>query len=328
MTSEIYPLFFQPIPREKDLWGGSRLAELLRKDFPPDARIGESWEISDYPGLETRVANGPLAGTSLRELVERSTADIVGDRAILQNGRFPLLVKYIDARETLSVQVHPGDDYAHRHEGGSGKKEAWYVIHADPHAKLIRGVTPGTTREKFAHAIAAGELDPCLHAFEPKAGDVVMIPWGMVHAIGSGIVLAEIQQTSDITYRVYDWKRDDEDGQGRELHVDKALDVIKFDPPKHDARPRKLLEDGPSKRYEGVRCEQFVLEILELGGSLDDAPPAGRFVVLNVVSGDAVLELRRAELSLPLGSTCLIPAALGPYRLRGQGATVLRSFVP
>jgi len=326
-VNEIYPLMFEPIQREK-LWGGSHLAELLGKSAPPDAGIGESWEISDYPELETNVANGPLSGTSLRRLVEERAAEIVGDEAALQGGRFPLLVKYLDAKETLSVQVHPGDPYAEEHEQGFGKKEAWYIIHVEPDAKLIRGVHAGVTRETFARALEKGKLDPCLHTFEPKPGDVIMIPWGTVHAVGAGIVLAEIQQTSDLTYRVYDWSRVDAHGASRELHVEKALDVIEFEEPKTNTVERKLLDDGPSKRYEGVRCDKFVVEVIELGGTVDDAPPPNRFVILNVVAGDALLESAAGEIHLPIGSTVLIPASLPPYKLRGDGATVLRSYVP
>ena len=326
--NQVYPLIFRPILLEKPLWGGSRLASLLHKDAAPNAKIGESWEISDYPGVETSVVNGPLAGTSLRRLVEERTAEIVGDEAILQGGRFPLLVKYIDAKETLSVQVHAGDDYARAHEGSFGKKEAWYIIHVEPDAKLIRGVTPGTTRPTFGKAIEKGELDPCLQTVEPKPGDVMMIPWGMVHSIGAGIVLAVILQTSVVTYRVFDWNRVDENGNSRELHVDKALDVIDYQPPVGDTCERKLLQDGPSKRYEVVRCDKFVIEILELDGALDDAPPENRFAILNVVQGSAVLEARDGETALPFGSSVLIPAALTGYTLRADDATVLRSYVP
>jgi len=326
--NEVYPLVFKPILLEKPLWGGSRLASLLRKDAPPGAKIGESWEISDYPGVETCVLNGPLAGTSLRRLVEEHAPQIVGDEAILQDGRFPLLIKYIDAQETLSVQVHPDDGYARQHEHNFGKKEAWYIIHVEHGAKLIRGVTPGTTRAKFAQAIKKGELDPCLHTVEPKPGDVIMIPWGVVHSIGAGIVLAEIQQTSDVTYRVYDWNRVYEDGTSRELHVEKALDVIRFEPPVGDTCERKLLHDGPSKRYEVVRCDKFVIEVLELGGAVDDALPENRFAILNVVQGNAVLEARGAELALPFGASVLLPAALAGYTVRGDGATLLKSYVP
>jgi len=326
--NDIGPLLFQPVPLEKPFWGGSRLVSRLGKDFPPGAKIGESWEISDYPGIETSVAAGPLAGTSLRSLVENRAAEVVGDESVLQDGRFPLLVKYIDAHETLSVQVHPGDDYAREHDRSAGKKEAWYVIHADPHAKLIRGVHTGTTREKLAKGIKDGELDPVLHAFEPKAGDVIMIPWGMVHAIGAGIVLAEIQQTSDVTYRVFDWNRVDEEGSPRELHVEKALDVIEYAPPKGDTCARKPLADGPCKRYEAARCDKFVIEVLELAGAMDDAPPPGRFAILNVVAGNAALEYAGGEIDLPLGATALIPAVMPKYSLRGDKATVLRSYVP
>jgi len=323
----VTPLLFEPIGREK-LWGGAYLARTMRKPFALDAKIGESWEVSDYPGAETRVANGPSAGTSLRRLVEERLEEIVGDEAVLQDGRFPLLVKYIDAKETLSVQVHPGDDYAREHEGGFGKQEAWYVVHAEPGAKLIRGVAPGTDRETFARALERGELDPCLHAFEPNPGDLILIPWGMLHAIGAGIVLAEIQQTSDLTYRVYDWNRVDDGGRSRELHVEKALDVIAFEPPRRDTCRRKLLADGPARRYEGVRCDKFVVEVLELSGVVEDAPPPGRFVILNVVAGEARLAWDGGELPLPFGGTALIPAAMDRFRLAGDPATVLRSTVP
>jgi mannose-6-phosphate isomerase len=325
--SDLYPLLFEPVPREK-LWGGTRLAGLLGKPFPADAPVGESWEISDYPGVETAVANGPLAGTSLRALVEEQPEPLVGDPAILQGGRFPLLVKYIDAKETLSVQVHPGDEYARAHGADFGKKEAWYIIHAEPDAKLIRGVTPGTTRESFAAALEKGKLDPCLHAFEPKPGDVVSIPWGVVHAIGAGIVLAEIQQTSDVTYRVYDWNRVDEEGEPRGLHVEQALDVIDFEPPTTDTCERKRLNHDAGAVYEGVRYDKFVVEILELEGSMEDAPPAGRFVILNVVAGRAALDAGGEEIPLPLGRTVLLPAALPTYTLRSDQATVLKSYVP
>ena len=326
--SDLGPLIFDPVPRTKELWGGPALVTVLGKPFPSDARIGESWELSDYPGSETSVRGGPLGGHSLRQLVEERTEEIIGDPAVLQAGRFPLLVKYIGASQTLSVQVHPGDAYAREHEAGSGKKEAWYIIHVEPGAKLIRGVTPNTTRQKFAAAIETGELEPCLHAFEPKPGDVIMIPWGMVHAIGAGIVLAEIQQTSDLTYRVFDWNRIDDDGTARELHVDKALDVIEFEPPKTDTCKRRPLDDGPCPRYEAVRCDKFVIEVFELAGSVDDAPPENRFAILNVVAGNAALAHSGGEMELPLGTTALLPAALDGYTLRADDATVLKSYVP
>jgi mannose-6-phosphate isomerase len=324
----LYPLLFKPIGREK-LWGGGKLVRQLRKPFSADAAIGESWEISDYPGSETAVVNGPLAGVSLRQLVEERATDLVGDPGVLQAGRFPLLVKFIDARDKLSVQVHPGDDYAREHDESFGKKESWYILDAEPGSTLIRGVTPGTTRETFASAIRSGELESCLHAFEPQPGDVVFIPWGMTHAIGAGVLLAEIQQTSDVTYRTYDWNRiDKKTGQPRELHVEHALAVTDFNPPDVDTVPRRLLDDGPTKRWETTRCDRFVIEIVELGGAFDDAPPEARFLILNVVRGDAVLEHDGERAELPLGSSVLVPASAGAFRLSGDGAAVLRSYVP
>ncbi len=325
-----YPLIFEPLLLEKEFWGGRRLSELLDKELPPASKIGESWEISDYPGRETRVANGPLAGQTLRRLVEEDVDDVVGGTELLQGGRFPLLVKYIDAAETLSVQVHPDDEYARAHGEISGKKEAWYVVHAEPGAQLIRGVTEETDRASFEKAVAEGKLDPCLHTFAPRAGDVIMIPWGMVHAIGKGIVLAEIQQTSDVTYRVYDWNRVDAQSQGRELHVEQALDVIRFEPPARDACERKLLEENGGRRFEAVHCDKFVVEIIELDDAVEDAPPEGRFALLNAVSGGAVIESPAGETALPLGASALIPACMPGYTIRADGepATLLRSYVP
>jgi mannose-6-phosphate isomerase len=326
--STLYPLIFKPLLLEK-IWGGDRLGRLLGKAVPPGATVGESWEISDYPGKETEVANGPLAGTSLRTLVETRVEELVGDPAILQGGRFPLLVKYLDAKETLSVQVHPDDDYAAEHENGFGKKESWYILHAEPGSKLIRGVTRGTTRETFAKAIREGNLEPRLHMFSPQPGDQVMIPWGMTHAIGSGIVLAEIQQTSDVTYRTYDWNRVDKaTGQPRELHVDKALAVTDYTPPKEDTCKPELLEDGPCKRYMAVRCDKFAIERLELNGSMNAVTPDGRFVMLNVVQGDVTVEAGGRVTPLPLGTTALLPASTGAYVLSGEAGTVLQSYVP
>jgi mannose-6-phosphate isomerase len=331
--SALYPMIFKPLLFEK-IWGGDRLGTLLGKDVPPGAAVGESWEISDYPGKETVVANGPLAGTSLRTLVEERVDELVGDPAILQGGRFPLLVKYLDAKETLSVQVHPDDDYAAEHEDSFGKEETWTIIHVEPDAKLIRGVTPGTTRESFAQAIAEGLLEPRLHMFSPEPGDQIMIPWGMTHAIGAGIVLAEIQQTSDVTYRTYDWNRVDKTtGEPRELHIEKALAVTDYADPTRDTCEPVLLDDGPCKRYEAARCEKFVIERLELNGSMDDATPDKRFVILNVIEGDVVVAAvgpdgHDGHTPLPLGTTALIPASMGAYTIHGDNATVLRSYVP
>ncbi|MFO7898782.1 MAG: type I phosphomannose isomerase catalytic subunit [Planctomycetota bacterium] len=328
--NEAYPLVFEPVLLEKEFWGGRRLGDVLHKQLPKKGKIGESWEVSDYPGKETRVTNGPLAGRSLRQLVEDDVSDVVGDDALLQDGRFPLLVKYIDASETLSVQVHPDDEYARAHGEIAGKQEAWFIVRVEPQAKLIRGVTEGTDREGFERAIANGELDPCLHTFAPRAGDTVMIPWGTVHAIGKGIVLAEIEQTSDVTYRVYDWNRVDEQSQGRDLHVENALDVIRFEPPTRDTCERKLLAENGGRRFEAARCDQFVVEVLELDGSVDDAPPDGRFAILNVVGGGAVIDSPAGETALPLGSSSLVPACMPAYTIRSAGgpATVLRSYVP
>lgn len=324
-----YPLFFTPIPREKEFWGGNRFVQMLHKEFDPEKKIGESWELADYQGFESVVTNGAFAGKSIRELIQQFPQQIVGAKSIMPGGRFPLLVKFIDAAETLSVQVHPDDAYASQNEKSFGKKEAWYILHAEVGSKIIRGVTQNTSREKLSKAIESCSLDDCLHAFDPEAGDIVMIPWGMVHSIGAGILLLEIQQTSDLTYRVYDWGRTDDQGGSRVLNVDKAMDVIKFEPPINDTEPRRLVQKTPTcNKYEAVHCDKFEIQVLELDGRIDDTHPHDRFVILNVVSGDAAIEYGDGEaLPMPLGSTCLVPAALTKYALSGK-ATILRTIVP
>jgi len=223
----LYPLKFQPILKDK-IWGGKKLKNLFNKAAETD-KLGESWELSGYENDESVVTNGFLAGNNLAELIEIYMDELVGDKVYNQYGlSFPLLFKLIDANENLSIQVHPGDEVAAERHNSYGKTEMWYVVDADPDGKLIIGFTKDCTREEYLDALDNDKVEDLLQHVPVKKGDVFFIPAGLVHAIGKGVVVAEIQQSSDITYRIYDFKRVDEQGNERELHTEQALDVIDF----------------------------------------------------------------------------------------------------
>jgi mannose-6-phosphate isomerase len=221
----LYPLTFHAILKER-VWGGRNLERLYQKPLPPDVPIGESWEISDRPDSVSVIAHGPLAGKDLRWLMENHSKDVLG-QAAAQAGRFPLLVKIIDAQDVLSVQVHP-PSLAAAQFGGEAKTEMWYVAQAALGAELLVGLKRGTTREEFERRIADGTVAECLHRIPVKADDAMFLPSGRLHAIGGGLVIFEVQQNSDTTYRVFDWNRTGLDGQPRELHVAPSLASIDF----------------------------------------------------------------------------------------------------
>ena len=225
MSIQLYPLTFYPIYKEK-IWGGRKLQELFDRQLPAGL-IGESWDVAAHSNGTSVVVDGPLAGKNLGELVSSYGRDLV------DVDTFPLLVKLIDAQQDLSVQVHPDDVYVKNHTNERwGKTEWWYVIYADPGAWIIWGLKPGVTKQQFAKAVEAGgeEILACLNKVPVKPGEVYPISAGLVHALGAGVVVAEIQQNSDTTFRIYDWDRLDETGQSRELHVEQALETIDFSP--------------------------------------------------------------------------------------------------
>src|SRR5215472_1402742 len=222
----LYPLTFRPIFKER-VWGGRDLERLFRKPLPASSLIGESWEIADRPGDISLIDNGPLAGRDLRWLMEQHRAELLG-AATAPQGKFPLLIKILDARQTLSVQVHPPARHAAR-LGGEPKTELWYIAAAAPDAKLFVGLKRGVSRADFETKIRNGSVAECLHSISVKAGDAMFLPSGRVHAIGAGLVIFEIQQNSDTTYRVFDWNRAGLDGKPRPLHVAESLASIDFD---------------------------------------------------------------------------------------------------
>ncbi|HFC11999.1 MAG TPA: mannose-6-phosphate isomerase, partial [Anaerolineae bacterium] len=227
----IYPLTFSPVLKDY-IWGGRNLETLFGRSLPPDIDIAESWEIAAHKDGQSVVLDGALAGLTLGEVHERLGLDLIGRRNAWaqERGKFPLLIKLLDANRPLSVQVHPNDAYALAHEGNElGKTEMWVILSASADAAVIYGVTAGTTPENFAQAIADGKLEPHLHYLPVAAGDFIDVPAGTLHAIMGGIVLAEIQQNSNTTYRVYDWNRLGKDGQPRPLHIAQALETINFE---------------------------------------------------------------------------------------------------
>src|ERR1017187_9292288 len=224
--SQLYPLIFHPAFKER-VWGGRELERLYDKNLPPRVPIGESWEISDRPNDEGVIANGPLAGKNLHWLMENYATELLGKVRPAAGNRFPLLCKILDARDKLSLQVHPPANKAIE-LGGEPKTEMWYITDATPDAELYVGLKPGATRAKFEHKIQTGGIAECFHRIPVHAGDTMFLPSGRVHAIGAGLVIFEIQQNSDTTYRVYDWDRVGLDGKPRELHIAQSLASIDF----------------------------------------------------------------------------------------------------
>ncbi|MGO9413467.1 MAG: type I phosphomannose isomerase catalytic subunit [Spirochaetia bacterium] len=290
---------FQPRP-----WGGRAMAEKLGKTIP-DGPVGESWEISAHPNGVCRVSGGPLDGTPLDELVRRAGADLLGARAAKKYGdSFPLLVKLVDANALASVQVHPNDEQARRLESYPwGKTEAWYIIHRAPDARFHIGLAPDVTPATFREALESGGASQLLASSDAKPGDCILVPPGTVHAVGQGVLFLEIQQSSDITYRVYDWDRKDEQGRPRELHIDKAMQVIDF-----AARPRIFRaprrDDTMGRILGGNQFEVFEARVV----SGMDVPARASCLAGTVVEGEMRLLTAGARLDLRCGDSFMIPA--------------------
>ena len=327
---DLYPLTFQPIYKQK-VWGGRSLAKLGR-DLPGDASvgIGESWELADLSQTSVSggggaaehsvVANGPLAGQTIRQLIETYGERLLGkDVKTADDGGFPLLIKFLDAKENLSVQVHPSNEYAAAHPGAHLKSEAWYIVDAEPGAVIYKGLTPGTTPEQLRAAIETNTDDavvPLLNALPAKIGDCHYLPSGTLHALGAGVMVAEVQTPSDTTFRVYDWGRSQ-----RELHVEQAMACIDFATKQNAANKRgRESFSGDSKKTPDpfvsicvAACAFFQIESIGLSESASTLLQCEAAEVWLVIEGS--LDLRaegRPPVSLGAGTTALIPAACGP----------------
>ena len=308
--SVLYPLTFQPIFKER-VWGGREIERLYDKKLPAGAPIGESWEISDRPGDVSVIANGPLAGKDLHWLMENHRAELLRNAKPASGNRFPLLCKILDARDKLSLQVHPPADKA-AELGGEPKTEMWFIADAAPDAELYVGLKRGVTREAFEEKIRNGTMTECFHHVPVKRGDAMFLPSGRVHAIGAGLVILEIQQNSDTTYRVFDWDRPGLDGKPRELHVAESLASIDF----NDFEPG--LVQSEFRDHPVLKSRRLVGDRLLIAVELRDQStefmmqPSQKPTILAVVAGAASMTDRASGISIDLkpGQFCLIPACL------------------
>ncbi|MBS9767414.1 MAG: class I mannose-6-phosphate isomerase [Flavobacteriaceae bacterium] len=316
----MYPLKFTPIFKHK-IWGGTKLEGLLNKEVQGED-VGESWEISGVQDNISVVANGFLAGNDLEELIEIYMGDLVGDKVYDKFGlEFPLLLKFIDANAVLSVQVHPNDEMAKERHHSYGKTEMWYVMQAEKNAELIIGFNQPITKEEYVQRVAEGTLQEVLNRERIKQGDAVFIPAGRVHAIGEGILLAEIQQTSDITYRIFDWNRVDDKGKKRDLHTELALEAIDFVHSKECITPYEIEKNKPSTL---VDCPYFTVNLLELTTiKIQDYSQLDSFVIFMCVEGSADLQIETEKTALQKGDTVLIPALLEEVEIQPKGSVKL-----
>ncbi len=303
----LYPLTFRPLLKER-IWGGRNLEKLYRKPLPPGKLIGESWEVSDRPGDESVIANGALAGRTLGDLMRGHRQELLGASAPSgASPRFPLLIKIIDAQDTLSLQVHPPASIAAQ-LGGEPKTEMWYVAQAGPRAELFVGLKNGVTRAQFEASLSGREVANCFHRIPVRAGDAMFLPSGRVHALGAHIVIFEIQQNSDTTYRVFDWNRVDGQGHGRTLHISESLasiDFFDFEPAllPAESRPAK-----PGMLRPLVKNELFEVSLRQLAPGEAFSPYPGRMEVVGIVEGKAQVTFQAASIDLAPGQFCLFPA--------------------
>lgn len=311
MENQLYPLKFKPILKNK-IWGGTRIKSLLGIDFAPLPNCGEAWVLSGVEGNQTGIVNGYLSGNELNELVEIYMGDLVGDAVYERFGNeFPILVKFIDAADYLSIQVHPDDELAAKRNIGYGKSEMWYIMDADPGSTLISGFSRKIEKEAYIEHLNNKTLRDVLNEEKVERGDVFYMPAGRVHALGTGIFLAEIQQTSDTTYRIYDWDRVDSEGKSRELHIEEALDAIDFN-----------VYDDYKAKYEAkqngsvnlVTSPFFTTNLIKLDKALGkDYSELDSFVIYICVSGSVTLVhpgSTEPQVSLVQGEAVLIPATI------------------
>lgn len=318
---KLYPLQFQPILKDR-IWGGTKLKTYLNKPILTQI-TGESWEISTVENDISIVANGALKGKSLNEIINEYPEELLGTKVYAQFGKqFPLLFKYLDARDDLSIQVHPNDELAKKRHNSFGKTEMWYVLQADNDSKLIAGFKENSNVAEYLENLKNKTLLSLLDNVKVEKGDVFFLETGTVHAIGAGLVIAEIQQTSDITYRLYDFDRVDTAGNHRELHVDLALDAINYN--KIDTYKKYNKDLNQSNTM--VDCPYFTTNFLPLDGKVVVNKSGNSFTVYMCVEGEFELETDGAKFEYRKGDTVLIPAALKTFVLNGK-ASILEIYI-
>lgn len=316
------PLKFVPYLKSV-IWGGDKICEY--KGIPqPEANIGESWEISAVPGHESIVAEGSYKGKSIIELIDSFGAGLLGEKVMkLYDGKFPLLIKFIDAADNLSVQVHPDDALAKKRHNSLGKTEMWYIIQADKDAKIYAGLNTHMTPEDYVRRVAEGTFAGTLAVHDSHAGDVFFLPAGRVHAIGAGNLLAEIQESSDVTYRIYDYNRKDANGNSRELHTELAKDAIDY---QVYSDYKCKLDDADKVVTELVECKHFTTDRIRLDGSLGLRVDPSSFTILMCIDGNFKIKYPEGETEMRPGQTALLPAALTDVTLEGK-STILETHV-
>lgn len=324
-NKEIYPLKFNEIFKEK-IWGGRRLESFLGKKLPKDKSIGESWELVDHREDISVVRNGKYRDDNLKSLIKNFEKELVGKDVKLSRGeRFPLLFKFIDASKKLSIQVHPDDEYAYHNERDEiGKTEVWYVVWAKPGAQLICGLKEHMSRRRFKKVIESKKIGSYLNYINVYKGDLIFIPPGTIHTIMGGVLLAEIQQNSDATYRIFDWDRVDRHGKSRELHIDKALDVIDFSLVRnYKVQPLSINIDRNVIKYL-IACEKFAVELCEIFDEYKLDCDGSKFYILSFLEGngqifygnESDINLNTKTLDIKKGETILLPALLGKTTIK------------
>ncbi|MDG1398322.1 MAG: mannose-6-phosphate isomerase [Polaribacter sp.] len=320
----LYPLKFTPLFKYR-IWGGEKLKTALNKNYTEE-NIGESWEISDVSGDETVVADGDLAGKTLRDLTRQFKGDFMGNAVYDKFGEeFPLLIKFIDAKTPLSIQVHPSNEIAKERHNSFGKNEMWYVMQADKNAELIVGFDKKVTREAYKEHLENNTILDVMHHETVKKGDTFYIPTGRVHAIGAGVLLAEIQQTSNITYRIYDYDRvDAKTGEKRELHNDMAIDVLDYEVHKN-YKSEYHLEKNISNKL--VHSPYFRTNILDINTVVEkDYSKIDSFVIYMCVEGAVNLICERRTYTINEGETLLLPASLKKVQLNSKKGKILEAY--
>ncbi|MCU4189479.1 class I mannose-6-phosphate isomerase [Flavobacterium sp. HXWNR29] len=317
MNMKFYPLTFTPILKDR-IWGGTKLKSYLNKSIVSET-TGESWEISTVPGDISVVASGVFEGKNINEIIDLHPTEILGKSVIARFGKqFPLLFKFIDAKEDLSIQLHPNDELAKQRHNSFGKTEMWYVMQADETARLVVGFKNDSNPKEYLEKLADKKLISLLEEYPVKKGDVFFLETGTIHAIGAGVVLAEIQQTSDVTYRIYDWDRVDVNGKGRELHTELALEAINY----YKTHSKIDYFEEPNHSSVVVDCPYFKTNIIALQDRFIWKKSKDAFTVFMCTNGQFELILNGEIMRYQMGDTILIPAIIDHLTLKGK-ATVL-----
>ena len=328
---KLYPLKFEKIYKDY-IWGGRNL-DKVGKELPATGNVAESWELACHKNGMSVIANGECKGMTLDEYIAQGARCVIGSQLPQKDvDKFPLLIKFIDANDSLSVQVHPSDEYANKHESGElGKNEMWYILHCEPGATLVAGVKSGVTKEAFEKAVENNTVEDCLNYISVKPGDFINIPDGLVHAIGKGIILAEVQQNSDTTYRVYDYNRVGTDGKTRPLHVEKSLETINFsytgDTCKNAEGLKIKVNDKVEKTIK-IANKYFSIELYDLkDGKAEEEATGEKFFIYIICEGSGKITYSCGTVDVKMGETLLIPADMGKYELEGSFKAI-KSYVP